>query len=116
MDIRGHVVTKALDRARLRHRARVLPLAHLRPRREEAALHVHDRRAASTSRRSPREPGCARRLHVDPLEGFQPYQARRLVYEAGIADPGEQKQIMQIIEKLYEAFVGATRCSARSTR
>ena len=26
------------------------------------------------------------RLHLDPLEGFQPYQARRLVYGAGIAD------------------------------
>ncbi|MDQ3162993.1 MAG: ADP-forming succinate--CoA ligase subunit beta [Actinomycetota bacterium] len=45
------------------------------------------------------------RLHVDPLEGFQPYQARRLVYGAGVEDPGEQKQIAAIVGKLYEAFV-----------
>jgi succinyl-CoA synthetase beta subunit len=45
------------------------------------------------------------RLHVDPSEGFQPWQARRLVYGAGISDPGEQKQIASIIGKLYEAFV-----------
>src|SRR5437763_9220805 len=30
-------------------------------------------------------PDALARLHVDPLEGFQPYQARRLIYGAGIA-------------------------------
>ncbi|MFN0155128.1 MAG: ADP-forming succinate--CoA ligase subunit beta [Gaiella sp.] len=45
------------------------------------------------------------RLHVDPLEGFHPWQARRLVYGAGVADPSEQKQIAAIVGKLYEAFV-----------
>jgi succinyl-CoA synthetase beta subunit len=45
------------------------------------------------------------KLHVDPLEGFQPWQARALVYGAGVADPGEQKQIAAIIGQLYEAFV-----------
>jgi succinyl-CoA synthetase beta subunit len=46
------------------------------------------------------------RLHVDPLAGFQPWHARRLVYEGGISDPSEQKQIAAIAGKLYEAFVG----------
>ena len=50
-------------------------------------------------------PDALARLHVDPLEGFQPYQARRLIYGAGIEDPGEQKQLLGIIEKLYECFV-----------
>jgi succinyl-CoA synthetase beta subunit len=50
-------------------------------------------------------PEALARLHVDPLEGFQPYQARRLIYGAGIEDPGEQKQILGIIEKLYDCFV-----------
>jgi succinyl-CoA synthetase beta subunit len=45
------------------------------------------------------------RLHVDPLEGFHPWQARRLVYGAGVDDPSEQKQIAAIVGKLYEAFV-----------
>ncbi len=51
-------------------------------------------------------PDALAKLHIDPLEGFQPYQARRLVYGAGVTDPGEQKQIVSIIGKLYDAFVG----------
>jgi succinyl-CoA synthetase beta subunit len=50
-------------------------------------------------------PEALARLHVDPLEGFQPYQARRLIYGAGVDDPGEQKQLLAIIEKLYKCFV-----------
>jgi succinyl-CoA synthetase beta subunit len=50
-------------------------------------------------------PDALARLHVDPLEGFQPYQARRLIYGAAIDDPGEQKQLLAIIGKLYDCFV-----------
>jgi succinyl-CoA synthetase beta subunit len=50
-------------------------------------------------------PDALARLHVDPLEGFQPYQGRRLIYGAGIDDPNEQKQILAIIQKLYRCFV-----------
>jgi succinyl-CoA synthetase beta subunit len=52
-------------------------------------------------------PDALVRLHVDPLEGFQPYQARRLIYGAGVDDPDEQKQILTIAQRLYDAFVGA---------
>ena len=52
-----------------------------------------------------RSPEALARLHVDPLEGFQPYQARRLIFGAGIADPEEQKQIASIVERLYRCFV-----------
>src|SRR6188472_350450 len=52
-------------------------------------------------------PEALARLHLDPLEGFQTYPARRLIYGAGIDDPNEQKQILAIIERLYDAFVGA---------
>jgi len=51
-------------------------------------------------------PDALVRLHVNPLEGFHPWQARRLVYGAGVADPSEQKQIAAIVGKLHEAFVG----------
>ena len=61
-------------------------------------------------------PDALVRLHVDPLEGFQPWIARRLIYGAGVEDPSEQKQIAAIVEKLYQAFVDSTRCSARSIR
>jgi succinyl-CoA synthetase beta subunit len=45
------------------------------------------------------------RLHVDPLVGFQPFQARWLCYTAGIDDPAEQKQVAAIVEALYRGFV-----------
>jgi len=47
------------------------------------------------------------KLHVDPLEGCHAWNARRLVYEAGIDDSSQQKQIATIVLKLYDAFVGA---------
>src|SRR5436190_13813538 len=52
-----------------------------------------------------RSPEALARLHVDPLEGYQPYQARRLIYGAGVEDPNEQKQVAAIVEKLYRCFV-----------
>jgi succinyl-CoA synthetase beta subunit len=52
------------------------------------------------------KPDALVRLHVDPFEGFQPWQARQLVYGAGVEDPSEQKQIAAIVERLYAAFVG----------
>src|SRR5436853_5617464 len=50
-------------------------------------------------------PDALVRLHVDPLEGFQPWVARRLIYGARVEDPNEQKQIASIVEKLYRCFV-----------
>ena len=54
-----------------------------------------------------RTPDALARLHVDPLVGFQPWQARWLCFTAGIDDPDEQKQVIALIGRLYEAFVGA---------
>ena len=50
-------------------------------------------------------PDALARLHVDPLEGFQPYQGRRLIYGSGIDDPSEQRQVLDIVGKLYRCFV-----------
>src|ERR1700751_5187863 len=50
-------------------------------------------------------PDALVRLHVDPLEGFQPWIARRLVYGGKVEDPSEQKQIAAIVGQLYAAFV-----------
>jgi succinyl-CoA synthetase beta subunit len=52
-----------------------------------------------------RSPEALARLHVDPLVGFQPYQARWLCFTAGVDDPAEQKQVIDLIGRLYEAFV-----------
>src|SRR5215216_6933779 len=51
------------------------------------------------------KPEALARLHVDPLVGFQPYQARWLCFTAGIDDPDEQKQVVAIVGRLYRAFV-----------
>jgi succinyl-CoA synthetase beta subunit len=50
-------------------------------------------------------PDALVRLHVDALEGFQPWVARRLIYGAGVEDPSEQKQIAAIVAQLYQCFV-----------
>jgi succinyl-CoA synthetase beta subunit len=50
-------------------------------------------------------PDALIRLHIDPLEGYQPWIARKLIYDGGVEDPSEQKQIASIVEKLYRAFV-----------
>jgi succinyl-CoA synthetase beta subunit len=47
------------------------------------------------------------RLHIDPFEGFQPWQGRRLIYGAGVEDANEQKQILSIVGKLYDTFVSS---------
>ena len=52
-----------------------------------------------------RDSGAIARLHVEPLVGYEPFEGRRLVHEAGIDDPGEQAQVLEIIEKLYRCFI-----------
>jgi succinyl-CoA synthetase beta subunit len=105
LDIRGHVVKKlwieqASDIAKEYYlsitfdRGEKKPLFMLTT---EGGVEIEE--VAETN------PDAISRLHIDPLEGFQPWQARRLIYGAGIEDPGEQKQILSIIGRLYEAFV-----------
>jgi succinyl-CoA synthetase beta subunit len=50
------------------------------------------------------KPEALARLHANVLEGYQPYQGRRLIYGAGIDDLGEQKQVLDIVGKLYACF------------
>ncbi len=54
-----------------------------------------------------RSPEAIARLHVDPLVGFQPFQARWLCFTAGVDEPDEQKQAAAIVARLYQAFVGS---------
>ena len=50
-------------------------------------------------------PEALAKLHVEPLVGFQPWQARWLCFTAGLEDADEQKQVIAIVAKLYDAFV-----------
>jgi len=106
MDIRGHVVRKLwIESASDIAREYYLSLTFDRG--EKKALFMFTKEGGIDIEEVAAErPEALVRLHVDPLEGFQPYQARRLVYGAGIEDEGEQKQIAKIAAQLYAAFVG----------
>jgi succinyl-CoA synthetase beta subunit len=107
MDINGHVVRKLwIEAASEISREYYLSLTFDRG--EKKALFMFTKEGGIDIEEVAAErPEALARLHVDPLEGFQPYQARRLIYGAGIEDEDEQKQIARIAEQLYAAFIGA---------
>ena len=105
MDIRGHVVRKLwIERASDIAREYYLSLTFDRSAKKplfmfttQGGMEIEE--VAAT------HPDALVRLHVDPLEGAHAWHARRLVYDAGVTEPNEQKQIAAIAVKLYEAFV-----------
>jgi succinyl-CoA synthetase beta subunit len=105
MDIRGHEVKKVwIEAASDIEREYYLSLTFDRG--EKKALFMFTKEGGIDIEEVAAErPEALAKLHVDPLEGFQPYQARRLIYDAAIEDPAEQKQIARIAEQLYTAFV-----------
>jgi succinyl-CoA synthetase beta subunit len=112
MDINGHIVRKLWIEAASDIGAEYY-LSLTFDRGEKKALFMFTKEGGIDIEEVAAErPQALARLHVDPLEGFQPYQARRLIYGAGIEDESEQKQIAKIAEQLYAAFVGsdATLC------
>jgi succinyl-CoA synthetase beta subunit len=106
MDIRGHVVAKVwIERASDIAREYYLSLTFDRSAKKPLFMFTRQggvdiEEVAATS------PEALVLLHVEPLEGCHPWHARRLVFEGGVEDPGEQKQIVAIVSKLYDAFVG----------
>jgi succinyl-CoA synthetase beta subunit len=50
------------------------------------------------------DPAAVARLHVDPLLGFQPFHARRLAYEAGVA-ADVVGGVSDLLARLYDAYV-----------
>jgi succinyl-CoA synthetase beta subunit len=105
LDIRGHVVRKLwVERASDIAKEYYLSLTFDRS--AKRALYMFTTRGGVDIEEVAAEtPEALVRLHVDPLEGFRPWQARRLVYAAGVTDPSEQKQVASIVERLYDAFV-----------
>ena len=106
MDIRGHVVRRLwIERAS--DIAKEYYLSVTFDRGEKKPLYMLTTEGGvDIEEVAETKPDALARLHVEPLEGFQPWHGRRLVYEARIADAGEQKQVAAIAEKLYGAFVG----------
>ena len=105
LDIRGHVVrTLWIEQASEIAKEYYLSLTFDRSAKQ--ALYMFTTRGGVDIEEVAAEtPEALVRLHVDPLEGFRPWQARRLVYAGGVTDPSEQKQVAAIVEGLYEAFV-----------
>ncbi|MFM8561557.1 MAG: ADP-forming succinate--CoA ligase subunit beta [Solirubrobacterales bacterium] len=50
------------------------------------------------------DPDAIATLHVDPLLGFQPYEGRRLAYEAGV-DADVVRAVGDFLARLYDTFV-----------
>src|SRR6185437_5863615 len=105
LDIRGHVVRKLwIEKASEIAKEYYLSVTFDRGA-KQALLMFTTQGGVDIEEVAASSPEALVRLHVDPFEGFQPWQARRLIYGAGVEDPEEQKQIAAIVAKLYRAFV-----------
>jgi succinyl-CoA synthetase beta subunit len=106
LDMGGHVVRKLwVERASEIAREYYLSLTFDRG--EKKALFMFTTEGGiDIEEVAARSPQSIVRLHVDPLEGYQPWHGRRLVYGGGVADSGEQTQIQEIVARLYDCFVG----------
>jgi succinyl-CoA synthetase beta subunit len=106
LDIRGHVVRKLwIERASEIEREYYLSITFDRGAKKPLLMFT-TQGGIDIEEVAASHPDALARLHVDPLEGYHPWQGRRLVYEGRVADTSEQKQIVSIVGRLYEAFVG----------
>jgi succinyl-CoA synthetase beta subunit len=106
MDIRGHVVKSVwIEKASDIEREYYLSVTFDRGEKKPLFMFT-TKGGVDIEEVAETDPDALARLHVDPLAGFQPFQARWLVFTAGLEDPDEQKQVLAIVGKLYEAFVG----------
>mgnify|MGYP000754724980 CR=1 FL=1 len=105
LDIRGHVVRKLwVEKASDIAKEYYLSLTFDRGARKPLFMFT-TQGGIDIEQVAEETPEALVRLHVDPLEGFHPWQARRLIHGAGVADPSERKQIAAIVGKLHDAFV-----------
>ena len=105
MDIRGHVVRKLwIEKASDIAKEYYLSVTFDRGEKKPLFM-LTTQGGVDIEEVAARSPEALARLHVDPLVGFQPYQARWLCFTAGVTDAGEQKQVIALIGKLYDAFV-----------
>ena len=105
LDIRGHVVRKLwIERASEIAKEYYLSITFDRGAKKPLYM-LTSEGGVEIEEVAENNPDALSRLHVDPLEGFQPYQARRLIHGAGIGDPNEQEQILDIVGELYACFV-----------
>ncbi|MGH2840827.1 MAG: ADP-forming succinate--CoA ligase subunit beta [Solirubrobacteraceae bacterium] len=103
MDIRGHTVhelwiQKATDIASEYYAAIVFDRSAKAP-----LVMLSTQGGMDIEQVAEEHPEALSMIHIDPLEGFQPYHARRLAYEAGV-EPDVVRQVGDLVERLYEVF------------
>ncbi|MBA2615943.1 MAG: ADP-forming succinate--CoA ligase subunit beta [Actinobacteria bacterium] len=105
LDIRGHVVRKLwIERASEIAKEYYLSVTFDRGEKKPLFM-LTTQGGVDIEEVAEQSPDALARLHIDPLAGFQPFQARWLCFAAGITDRGEQKQVIALVAKLYEVFV-----------
>jgi len=104
LDIRGHVVGRLwIERAAPIAREYYLSVTFDRGAKKPLLMLTREG-GVEIEEVAARDPGALARVHVDPLAGYQAYQGRRLVHDAGIDDPGERRQLVALVERLYACF------------
>ena len=107
MDIRGHVVHRLwVEKASEIEREYYLSVTFDRGEKKPLFM-LTTEGGVDIEQLAATAPEKLARLHVDPLVGFHPFQARWLCFTAGIREPAEQKQVIAIVGKLYETFVSS---------
>ena len=105
LDIRGHVVRRLwIEKASDIEREYYLSITFDRGAKKPLFMFTKEG-GIDIEEVAAERPDALVRLHVDPLVGFQPFHARRLLHGAGIDDASEAKQIASIASRLYDAFV-----------
>ncbi|GIU94420.1 MAG: succinate--CoA ligase [ADP-forming] subunit beta [Gaiellaceae bacterium] len=109
MDIRGHTVHRVwVERASEIAREYYLSITFDRSAKKPLFMFTTEG-GVDIEEVAATKPDALVRLHVDPLEGYRPWQGRHLVYGAGVSDAAERRQIEEIVGRLYETF---ERCEA----
>jgi succinyl-CoA synthetase beta subunit len=104
LDIRGHIVRRLwVERAAEIAKEHYLSVTFDRGARA-ALLMFTTRGGVDIEQVAAETPQALARVHVDPLEGYRPHHGRRLVHGAGVADPGEGRQILELVARLYRCF------------
>src|SRR4051812_17509678 len=104
LDIRGHVVRRLwIERAAEIAKEYYLSITFDRGARAPLLM-LTTRGGVDIEQVAAETPEALARLHVDPLEGYRPHHGRRLVFGAGIDDGEEQRQLLEIVARLYRCF------------
>jgi succinyl-CoA synthetase beta subunit len=107
LDIRGHVVKRVwIERASDIAKEYYLSITFDRGAKKPLFMFTREG-GVEIEQVAAESPDALARLHVDPLAGFHPFVARRLVYAAGVEEPEEQRQIVSIVSELYDTFVAS---------